>query len=105
MPLPDFAEIARSLREDDSLCITINVPQELTTTQVFLVGTTMTIMISKWVWQDVVTGITYLDTVMASMSLVSLGSTPMVIDHLVPALENLIDLDKMWSTLVVCPSP
>ena len=80
MAPPGFAEIARSLRGDDSPHITIDIPQELTMAQGFLVGTALTIMISTWVQQDAVTGITYLDTVMTFMSLVSLGSTPMEVD-------------------------
>ena len=53
----------------------------------------MAMMISTWMWQDMVTGVTYLDTVMVSMSLVSLGATPMAVDHPMPALEDSTELD------------
>ena len=74
MPLPSFEEIARSLWGDDSPHITIDIPQELTTSQGLLVETAM--MISMQMQQDTATGITYLDTVTASMSLVNLGGYP-----------------------------
>ena len=57
--------------------------------QGFLAETTATTMISMQMQQDAATGITYLDTVMASMSLASLGATPMMVDHPVPVLEEL----------------
>ena len=46
-----------------------------------------------WVWQDTATGITYVDAVTTSMSLVSLGSTTMGVDHPLLAPENLMDSD------------
>ena len=93
MPPPSYAEIARSMRGDNSPHITINVPHELTMAQGFLVGTAATMVISTQMQQDAVTGITYLDTVMASMSLVSLGSTPMTVDCVMPDLEDIMDSD------------
>ena len=93
MPLPSFVEIARSLWGDDSPCRTIDVSLELTTAQGFLAGTAMTMVISSRVQQDTVTSVTYLDTVTASMSLISLGSTPMAVDCQMPVLENLTDSD------------
>ena len=60
---------------------------------------TMTLM---WVQQNAATGITYVDVV---MSLLSLECTTMVADHPLPALENRMDSDLMWSTLVVCALP
>ena len=93
MQPPGFAEIARSLWGDGSPHITIDVPLGLTTSPGLLVGTAMATMTSTQMQQDAVTGITYLNTVMASMSLVSLGSLPMVVDCLMPAIEDLIDPD------------
>ena len=90
---PSFAEIARSLWRDNSLHITTNVSLGLTTPQGLLVGTAMATMISMQMWQDVATGITYLDTVTASMSLVSLRATPMAADHPMPTLEDPSDSD------------
>ena len=55
----------------------------------------MVTMTSMWIQQDAATDITYLDTVTASMGLVSLGSTSMVVDCLMPAIEDLLDLDQM----------
>ena len=53
----------------------------------------MATMTSTQMQQDVVTGVTYLDTVMASMSLGSLGATPTAVDCLMPALEDHTDSD------------
>ena len=61
--------------------------------QGFLVGAATAMMISMQMWQDAATGITYLDTVMASISLVSLGATPTAVNHLMPALEDFTELD------------
>ena len=93
MPPPSFAQIARSLRGDYSPHITIDALQELTTVQGFLAGTAMATMISTQMQQDAVTGVTFLDTVMASMRIVSLGATPTMVDCLMPALEELMELD------------
>ena len=62
-------------------------------TQGFLAGTTVATMISTQMQQDAVTGITYPDTVTASMSLVSFGATFTMVDCLMPALEELTELD------------
>ena len=87
MPQPGIVEIARSLWGDDSPHITIDEPQELIATQGLLVGTAMATITLMWVWQDMATGITLIDTVMTSMSLMSLGSAPMAVNHPMPALE------------------
>ena len=97
-PPPSFAEIVRSLWGDDTPHITIDLWPEMTTSPGLLAGTTMATMTSMQMWQDAVTGTTYVDTVMASMSLVSLGSTPMAVDHPVPALE-------IFWTLTRCGPP
>ena len=93
MPPPGFAEIARSLQGDDSLCITIDVPPELTTPHGLSVGTAMASMVSTILHQDVALGTTYLDMVTTSMSLVSLEVTPMTVDHPMPILEDPLDSD------------
>ena len=85
-PPPGFADITRSLWGDDSLCATIEIPLELTVPQGLLAGTSMATMISMWLQQDVVTG--------TSMNFVSLGVTPMVVDHPMPALEGWEDLES-----------
>ena len=61
--------------------------------QGILAGITMTTMMSTQMQQDTVTGITYLDTITASMSLVSMGSTPMAVDCLMSTIEDLTDSD------------
>ena len=68
MPLPSFAEIARSLQGDDSPCITINVPQEQTLPQV--VGSTM--VMSRMV-QDV-WGMMTIDMMTYQLNVMGLGS-------------------------------
>ena len=90
---PSFAEIARSLWGDNTSCITIYLTPELKTSPDLLVGTVMATMTSTWMQQDVVTGVTYVDTVTASMGLASLGSTPMADECPMPTLENLSDSD------------
>ena len=44
-------------------------------------GTAMTTMMSMLLHQDSMMGTTYVDMVTASKSLVSLGPTPMAVDH------------------------
>ena len=93
MSPPRFYEITRFLCRDDSTCITIDIPPELTTPPGLLAGTAMATMTSMWMCQDTVTGATYVDTVMASMSLISLRPTPMAVDCAMPSLEDLSDSD------------
>ena len=94
MPPSGFADIARSLQGNTSLCATIKIPLELTTPQGLLAGTATATMMSTWLWQNVATGATYLDMVTTPMSLVSLGVTPMAVDHPMPALEGWEDLES-----------
>ena len=94
MWLPRFAKIAKSLWGDKPPHITIDLPPVLTTSPGLLAGTSMTTMMSVWVWQDATTGTTYVETVMASMSLVSLGLTPMAVDHLMATLEDVTEQES-----------
>ena len=87
-PLPSFTEIARSLRGDDSPCISVEVPPELVAPQSLLAGTAVATMMSTQLWQDVVTGTTYLDMVTTFLNLVSLRVTPTVVDHPMSTLEG-----------------
>ena len=64
----------------------------MTAAQGFLAGTATTTIMSTQMQQDAVTDITYLDIVMASMSLVSLGSTPIMVYCLMPTTEDLMDV-------------
>ena len=86
-----FADIPRSLWGDQTLCITINVPLVLATSLGLLAGTTMATMMFMWLWQDIMMGTTYVDTVTASMSLISLGPTPMAGDHPMATLEDVTE--------------
>ena len=64
---------------------------ELSPTQGLLVGTTLAAAMSTWVQQDAVTGAIYVDTVTASMNLMSSGPTPMVVGHPRANLEDVIE--------------
>ena len=74
MPLPGFKDIAQSLIRDQPPQITVKVPWELMSPGL-LVGPIMTMLMSTRTCKDEVTGITYIDTVTASMGLVSLGTS------------------------------
>ena len=58
-------------------------------------------MMSTQIYQDEVTGITYMDTVTASMGLISLGTSPMGVGHQIPVLEDVTNTDMA----VVHPNP
>ena len=60
----------------------------------FLVGTTMATMLSMWLWQDTMMGTTYVDTMTASMSLVSLGPTPMAVGCPTATLEDVTEWES-----------
>ena len=94
MPPPGFTEIAKSLWGDDPPHVTAGVPPELTAPQGLLAGTAKAMMISMRLHQDVALGITYLDMVTTSMSLVGLGATPMAVDHPMAALEEWKDSES-----------
>ena len=66
-------QINKSLCRNDTPHITIDLPLVLATSPGLLVGTAMATMMSIQLWQDTMMGTTYVDTVTASMSLVSLG--------------------------------
>ena len=102
-PLPGFVEIARSLRGDNTPCITINLISELTTLPGLLAGTAMATIISMLLQQDTTFSFTYIDLMMASMSLVSLGPTLMVGDCPGPTLEVVSELED-WRQLPPPPS-
>ena len=91
---PGFAEITQSLSEDNPPHVAVEVPQELTEGQGPLAGTAMAMMISTWLCQDMTSGITYVDMVTCSMSLVGLGATPAAVEHAMPALEGWEDTDS-----------
>ena len=104
-PPPRFPEIARFLQGNNTPGITIVLPSELTASSGLLVGTPMGMMTSMWLWQDAMMGITYIDSMTASMSLVSLGPTPIAFDHPVATLEVVLELED-WRQLLpyICPS-
>ena len=94
MQLPRFAKIAKSLWGDDTSHITINLPPVPTTSPGLLVGTAMATMMSMWLQQDTMMGTTYVDTVTASMSLVILGPTTMVVDCPTATLEDVTEWES-----------
>ena len=70
---PRFVDIARSL-QGDGTCTNIDLPLMLATLSM---RTTMATMMSTCLWQDTMMGTIYVDTMTASISLVSLGPTHM----------------------------
>ena len=84
---PGFADIARSSWGDDAHT-TIDLPTMLATSPGLLAGTAMATMMLMWLYQDSMMGATYIDMVTASMSLVSLGPTPMALDCPTATLED-----------------
>ena len=74
--------------------MTIDLPPVLATSPGLLAGTTMATVMSMWLCQDSMMGITYVDTMTASMSLVSLGPTPMVVDCPTATLEDVTEQES-----------
>ena len=93
MCLPRFMDIARSLWGDDTHA-TIDLPPLLATSTGLLVGTTMATMMLMWLCQDSMMGATYIDMVTASMSLMSLGPTPMVVDCPTATLKDVTEQES-----------
>ena len=93
-PPPGFVEITKSLQGHNPPHESVEVPSELTKRLVPLVGTMMATMVSMWLCQDVMSGITYVDMVTCSMSFVGLGATPMVVDLPMPTLEGWEGMDS-----------
>ena len=71
-----------------------NLPCEITSTPSLLAGATTTTRISAQLWQDAVTGTTYINSVTTSMSLFSLGPASMVGDHPTATLEDVINMEN-----------
>ena len=85
-------EITSSLHGDDSPCEVTGIPLELAREQdpIWIVGP---IMFSAKLFQDTVSGSTYINMMTCSMSLMGLGVTPLVGDHSMPALLGEEDTD------------
>ena len=66
MPPSGFMAVAKSLKEDKPPQITVEIPQEMAAPG-FMVGSTMTTMVTTQIHQDEMTGVTYMDTMTASM--------------------------------------
>ena len=71
----------------------VNFPWERTSTQSLWVGAAMIMMMSMQLWQDARLGTTYIDSVTASTSLISLSPSPMVVDHPRATLEDVMDVE------------
>ena len=56
-------------------------------------GTAMATMMSTQLQQDAMTGTTYINSMMTSMSLVSLELAPMVVDHPMATLEDVMNVE------------
>ena len=57
----------------------------------FTVGSDMTTMMTTWICQDKMTSVTYMDTVTASVGLISLGMPLMAVDYQTPIIEDVTD--------------
>ena len=82
----------RSLHGDNPPWVIMGVPPELAKEQdpIRMVGSTM---LSAQLFQDSMSGATYIDVVTCSMSLVGLGSTPLAVDCCMPTLLGEDDID------------
>ena len=89
--MPRFTKITRSLQGDDTPHITVDLSSELTTPPGLSVGSTMATMMSTQVWHDATMGTTYVDMVTASMSLVSLSPTSMMVNYPTATLEDVTE--------------
>ena len=100
--LSGFEEIAQPLREGNAPKTMVNFPQERTSAWSLLVGAAMMITMSMWLWQEARSDITYIDSVTASMSLTSLGSAPIMVDHPRATLEDVTDVED-WRPFLPLP--
>ena len=93
MYLPGCADIARSLQEDDAH-ITTDLPLMLATSPGISAETAMANMMSTWLQQDSMMGATFADMVIVSISLISLGPTPMAVDCPMATPEDVTDQES-----------
>ena len=80
-------------------------PWEITSIPSHLAGATTTTRMSAWLWQDAITGTTYIASVTTSMSLFSLGPASMAGDHPTATLENVTDMENWGQLLPLLPDP
>ena len=83
----------RSLHGDDLPHVVTDICPELAEEQdaIWVVGSTM---FSVWLFQDVVSGTTYIDMMTCLMSLVGFRVTPSVVDCSMPALLGEEEMDS-----------
>ena len=91
-PLSDLMAVVTSLKEGHPSQMTIKIPQEMAASG-FMLGSAITTTVTTWVCQDEMTGVTYMDTMTASMGLISLGTPLMADDHLMPTIEDVANTD------------
>ena len=98
-PLPGFTEIVRSLHGDNLPRVVMGVPPELAEEQdsIWMVVSTM---FSTWLFQDSVSGATYINMVTWSISLVGMGFTPLALDHSMSTLLGDINMVTCSISLV-----
>ena len=77
---------------DDPPRTTVNIPQGSASPGI-LVGSAVARMMSTEICQDKMTGNIYMNTVMASMGLINLGTPIMAVDHQGPTLEDVTDMN------------
>ena len=99
---PGLKEITWSLREGNAPKTMVNFPQERTPMPKLWVGTTTKTMMSTWLQQDVRAGSIYVNSVTASMSLVSLSPAAMAVDCPRAMLEDLTDVGE-WRLSLPLP--
>ena len=94
VPPPGFREIAQSLTSGQPPQVTSKSPLELMPPDL-LVGPTMATLMVTRISQDKVIGITYMDTVTASMGLVALETSHVATDHRPTMLEDVTDVTNL----------
>ena len=92
MPLSGSTAVAKSLREDKPPWITVDIPQEMAAPGFMVVSATTTMMTTQ-IHQDETTSVTYMDTVTATMGLISLGMPLVAVDHQACTTEDVTDTD------------
>ena len=91
-PPSGFMAVAKSFRDDKPPQITVEIPQEMAAAG-FITGSAMTTMMTTQIHQDKMTSVTYMETMTASMGLLSLGMPLMAVDHQTPTTEDVTDTD------------
>ena len=92
--LPGLQEISQSLWKSNALGTMVNLPQERTPMPNLWVGTATVMIMYTQLWQDTRAGSIYIDSVTASMSLVSWSPAAMADDCPRAMLEDVTDVAR-----------